>query len=399
MPGDAIDIRFDASDQRHFHNRCKCPDGIELNKAWPNCLGERAGQAAELVGRWFLFCPRCGTEITDRGDGRWMVHNDRGAYPGFNPHQLMTRQPLERIAARWHRPVRNDKEFFNSELGLPFLDQEAAPITQDRLDACVNADLLWARPGDVKRAALGIDQMGGVNYYVVSVRTRDNTRRIVHLEINWSDDPLQRAAELMRDYDVSMCCVEPLPNYNDALRFANAFPGRVFMVHYQEMRGGAEIDWKDRAREQEGQRKADRSTKTKYAVGIDQTNMLDALAGHWRDRRTEVPNPRTLLQSVQDPHGGDVTVAVCKEVYFDHLKRIARRERHETRLADGVDQAEKTGRVRYHWVKLARAPDKTISAPVKGAQADPHFAFADLMNLVAWTRLPAPGSGIVVARV
>ena len=86
-------------------------------------------------------------------------------------------------------------------------------------------------------------------------------------------------------------------------------------------------------------------------------------------------------------------------IHFDHLKRIARRERHETRLADGVDQAEKTGRVRYHWVKLARSPDKSKPAPVKGAQADPHFAYADLMNLVAWTRLPAPGSGIVVARV
>ena len=60
-------------------------------------------------------------------------------------------------------------------------------------------------------------------------------------------------------------------------------------------------------------------------------------------------------------------MAICKEVYFDHLKRIARGERHETRLADGVEPAEKRGRVRYHWVKLARSPAKTKPALVRGA--------------------------------
>ena len=113
-------------------------------------------------------------------------------------------------------------------------------------------------------------------------------------------------------------------------------------------------------------------------------NKLDDLAGHWRDRRTEAPNPRTLFQSVRVPTATTFTVGVCKEVYFDHLKRIARRrERHETRLADGVDQAEKTDRVRYRWVKRARSSDETKPAPVKAAQADPHFACADLTNLVA----------------
>lgn len=391
MPGDAIDVRFDSSDQRHFHNDCKCPDGVELNKAWPACLGERQGKQADLRGRHYLYCPRCGTEIVDRGAGRWIAHNPGGAYPGFNPHKLITQQSLAGIVTRWTRPGRNDKEFMNSELGLTFMDAHASPLNQELLDACENPDLLWARPGDVARTAMGIDQMGGVNYYVVSERTRDDKRRIVHLEIGWSDDPFQRAGQLMREYDVNVCCVEPLPNYNDAVRFANEFASRVFLVDYQEMKGGAELDWKDRPVEREGQRKADRATKTRYAVAVDQTRMFDTLASHWRDRWTETPATRALRQVVQREGGGEIEVALCRDVYHDHLKRIARRERREKRTADGVDQKEETGRVRYHWVKLARAPDKTAPAPVKGAGADPHFAYAELMNLIAWTRLRPGG--------
>jgi hypothetical protein len=32
-------------------------------------------------------------------------HNESGTYPGFNPHQLMTRQPLAGIVERWQLVV------------------------------------------------------------------------------------------------------------------------------------------------------------------------------------------------------------------------------------------------------------------------------------------------------
>ena len=124
---------------------------------------------------------------------------------------------------------------------------------------------------------------------------------------------------------------------------------------------------------------------------MDQTKCLDALAHHWKSRRVECPNARDLRQRVLHEHGGEFMVDLCYEVYWDHLQRIARRRKTETKTADGGEVAEETGHVAYHWVKLARAPSGKKRAAVKGATNDPHFAYADLMNWAAWTRLSNTG--------
>jgi len=390
LPGDAIAVRFEQSDQQHWHHPCACSGGVELASTWPNCLGVRKGREARLKGKFFLHCPRCGTEIKDRSAGRWVPHNEEdGLYPGFTPNQLMTQQPLERIVRQSARSDRTTTEFFNSVLGRAYLDAEACPITEEVVKASENPDLLWARPGDVSRTAIGIDQMGGVNYYVISQNV-DGHRRLVHLEINWDLDPFQRAAELMREYDGAICCLEPLPNFNDAIQFANAFRGRAFLVTYRNMTDGQMV-WGDVQGEAAGKKLVGPEFKTRSWLAMDQTKCLDALTHHWKARRVECPNSRDLRQRVKHEHGGDFMVDLCYEVYWDHMQRIARRRRTETRTADGVEIAEQTGRVDYHWVKLARAPSGKKRAPVKGATSDPHFAFADLMNWAAWTRLAASG--------
>lgn len=384
MPGDAMSVRWDRSDQRRWFHPCGCAGGVDLATVWPNCLGERQG--APIEDRFFLFCPRCGKEIQERNAGEWKVTNPDGLCPGFSPHQLMTRQELFKIVMKWRSATRNTQEFYNSVLGLPYLDAEACPMNLDVLKSCVNDDVLWARAGDASRACMGIDQMGGVNYYVIATRSPTGKRRIVHLEIGFDPDPFRRAGELMKQYDVSVCVLEPLPNYNEALRFANDFRGRVFLVHYAKSMPDKQIVWGDRDEETAGEAIVAQAQKTRFTVKVEQTKALDGLASHWRERLTEVPNPREIRQTVPHKNGGEFVVDVCWEVYFDHLQRIARRQVTETKLADGVEVAEKTGRVKYHWVKLARRPDGSMPAPVKGAESDPHFVFADLMCWLAWTR-------------
>lgn len=394
MPGDALSVRWEQSTQNRWFTTCGCANGVDLATIWPNCLGKRSGGAPE--DRWFLYCPRCGKEIADRGAGRWVPQNPGGSYPGFSPNQLITRQKVGLIADAWHRQDRNTAEFYNSKLGLEYLDTNACPITQEVLLQSVNEDLLWARPGDIGHTAMGIDQMGGVNYYVISHRPPNGKRRIVHLEIGWGPDPFQRAAELMRAYDVRLCCVEPLPNFNDALRFANAFPGKVFLVLYQSKVDGPQIIWRDLNPEKDGEKVVKGEDKTRYRVAVRQNDVLDALATHWREYRCEVPAHKALTQVVEREGGGTFQVELCDEVYFDHLQRIARRQVEEVKKADGVAAPEKTGNVRYHWVKLARSPSGTKRAPVRGATSDPHFAYADLMNWIAWTRLTGANGGVAL---
>lgn len=397
IPGDAIDAVWELSDQRHFHNYCRCPDGVELNKAWPNCLRERKAYES-LDDRYYLACPRCGTEIDDRGYGRWIAHKpETGLYAGYNPHQLITQRPIWKTVENWNMAGRNTMEFYNSDLGLEYVDSDSCPITMEVLNACVNTDLLWARPGDVKRTALGIDQMGGVNYYVVSEKTEHGSRRPIHLEICWSDDPFARGAELMRQYDVSVCCVEGLPNYNDALRFCNAFPGRVWIVSYGEVKD-AVIQWGDRQKDPETKRKASKDVRSRWTLRIDHTKMLDGLATHWRERVCEVPSPDALYQEAYDESDRPFIVTLCRDVYFDHLCRGARRKQVETKIADGMDVPEETGLEKHYWVKLAKRPGAAgRPVSIKGASGDPHFLFADALNWVAWTRLPSHKGGSVSA--
>ncbi len=391
LPGDAIDVRWIQSDQRRFHNFCKCPDGVQLNRIWPNCLATKKG-VADPRRRYYLFCPKCGTKISDRGYGYWKPHNALdGFYPGWNPHQLMTGQPLWKIVDQWQRANRSD--FFNQVLGLPFIDEESCPITLDILEQSVNPDLIWATPHTVRRTAMGIDQMGQNNYFVIAEKTELGQRRIVHVEIVWDPDPFKRAAELMREYHVTHCVVEGLPNYNDAIRFANAFPSRVWIASYSSIMDG-DLRWGDRQREGEIERKAGKETRTKWTVTIDQTKMLDGLAQHYKSFRAEMPDPDSLVQTVLDSRGKPYPCQIVRNVFWDHLRRIARRHRVQRVVAEGMDQSEETGVRKYHWVKLARAPgSEKRPADIKGASSDPHFAYADALCWAAWSRMLDPSVG------
>jgi hypothetical protein len=390
MPGDALDVRWEQSTQYRFHHACRCRDGIVLPDAWPNCLGE-VKSPSEGEDRYYLYCPRCDHRIVDRSAGRWVAHNESGRFPGYNPTQLMTQQPIDSIADAFFRPDSDRGEFTRSVLGQMWMDADSVPITQDILDACANEDLLWAEPGDVQNTCMGIDQMGQNNYYVISSRTAAGKRRVVHLEVVWAEDPWVRGAQLMREYDVSICCVEPNPNYNDALAFANAHKGRVFLVTYANNNTDPRvIKWGDRSDGQEAEKdkKTASAFKVKHSVNIHRSRAIDLMAQAWTDRQVETPNKKTLLQKVLDPYGREFVASVCDDLYHDHLQRMAKRKVSEEKRADGVEIAEQTGVVKVHWSKLARAPGRPRPLTLKGDASDPHFFFADLLCHIAWTRLP-----------
>lgn len=390
MPGDAIDVRWAGSTQAHFHHDCQCPDGVELNKVWPNCLGVKPGEP-DPSRRYFLYCPRCGAKVTDRSAGRWIEHYpESGTYRGWNPHQLMTEQPLEAIVEAWEMPG-NRGEFYRSNLGLEFLDPDAIPITRDVIRSCENADLVWAQPGDVSNACMGIDHGGGYNHFVIGHRARNGKHRRAHVEATWDDDPFQRAAQLMRDYDVSIALIEPLPNWVSARKFAAAFPGRVWICDWltsKQPKPRDPVQWLDRPATDE-ERKAAAETRWKYTVRVHRNTALEMMTEAWRDRAIECPPGLTLNGRIVDDHGNEQIVCVGEDLYFDHLQRLARRTVSEALQADGVEVKEETGVKRVHWVKLAKAPG-TVRRPanVAGNAADPHFAFAETLCGIAFTRLP-----------
>ena len=78
---------------------------------------------------------------------------------------------------------------------------------------------------------MGIDQMGNFNVVMIKERLPDGRQAVVHVEEIYAEDPFMRCSELMELYGVAVAVAEINPNYNDAKRFANRHPGKVFICN------------------------------------------------------------------------------------------------------------------------------------------------------------------------
>jgi len=389
FPGDAIDILFKRSKQYEFHNKCQCKEGVVLTEHFPNCIGERTNPKPNQE-KYFYRCPVCDTEIKDNQEGEWIAHNPEADMAGYHPHGLLVHKKYKTPKQVWDKlhNSQNIKEFYNSDVGLPYIDKESQGLTPDILASCINNELQWETSGT--RSIMGIDQMGGFNHVVVKKLTEDNLFQTVHLEIIYDDNPFSRCANLMNIFDVNICVTEQLPNYNDALRFAKAFPSRVFIVSGYNALPAKFIVWLDRDQLPVEQRKTQQDLKFKYMVSLNHFKIYDWSFKLWKDRVCRVPNPMRLIQSIKvkdiPPELREkfykgkiledmVPAALCKDIYFDHLCRKVKLKK-EIMIKDPVTGQEMpTGEYNWYWVNRG---------------IDPHFASADMLCNVAMARIRPP---------
>lgn len=107
----------------------------------------------------------------------------------------------------------------------------------------------------------------------------DGRQAVVHVEEIYDTDPFARCDELMRDYGVQVCAVEQLPNFNDALRFANRWPGRVFLANYGDLKDET-MRWGDAPKLDASARRTSEEDRSRYTVTVDQYKCMSlALSG------------------------------------------------------------------------------------------------------------------------
>jgi len=75
--------------------------------------------------------------------------------------------------------------------------------------------------------------------------------------------------------------VETLPNANDARRFANRHPGRVFLAGYADLRDDAMV-WSDQASRSD--RRTVEEDQTRYTVTLNQYRGHCHVGGPWPER-------------------------------------------------------------------------------------------------------------------
>lgn len=381
-PGETIDKLYKMGHQAVWTIRCGCSKlgsegGFVPSECFPDCVVEHKGEV-------YLRCPRCKYRIYDTQNGSYVVRN-----PGVEEHSYSISKFVSKkitIKEIWKdyknavAGIGSIQEFYNATLGRPYIDYEAQPVSMDILENCVNPDLKWAY--DVtnrvkyKGCAMGVDQRGGQNHVVIVSRSPDNKPRIVHLEEiddknprYWEHGkpvtPFKRLYELMREFDVSMCICDAMPNFNEAHEFARTFPGRVFLSWYQDSSGPDVVKWSDKLKMKEAVKRGSKEIKLKWQVMLRRYDSLDASLALWGKRAIEIPEPNSLVQVYRNPETSIFEPQPIAKLLFTHLTSLIREE-------EPIDPKVHDGRTRTKYIYVGR---------------DPHFAHAVNYAYFAFMRM------------
>lgn len=297
LPGYGVDAAFAESDQRHWLLKCD-----SCNRYW--CLedeflerhGDPRAPRVEIdfvkgePGYEELVCLRCGA-VLDSQRGVWAAkYPDRGVH-GYHVSKfissVVSQEDRERglhtrpavLLDEWRR-TRFPGEFWNSELGLPYLDAEGGVTEQDLLEI-VGA---YGQQARGRNCVMGVDQGNGL--HVVIEEPHEDFWLVVRVHYEpMADESFSVLDHFMHEFDVRACVIDAMPNTHSARAFARRFPGRVWLRWFSESQKGA-YSW---GMDQEG-------TAT---VTVNRTECLDA----WRDVLKVRPCYRRIPQD--DPVIGE----------------------------------------------------------------------------------------------
>lgn len=407
------------SDQRYFHTACQCPEGIVLSLTYPDCILDLRSASQAMVrrvthafahaGRPHLgmradeltryphaayYCPKCDTIIVDPQDGWWEPHNPGAWVHGYQMPQLLSPNfPAGRTLFRYESAL-DIQEFHNSTLGLPYLDETKRPLKEEHLWACVNPDLKWVehqtdawRQRNVTHTGVGVDVQRGYLVVVVKQRAPSGKHRLLHLAVlidGGNQNSMWRQLGLLIDrYDADVTVIDNAPEWTAADRFARAFRGRVWLASY-DTSGSPTVpiaQWGDAATGQAAKKQKGSETKFKHTVVINRVKGLKWSLGLWAARNVELPDPRTLMQTLpvqKDAvvfsgnlrRGTMIPVPIAKMVLFVHLLQFMFRD-----LYDEPDQED----------KQRQGATKQVAEYI--GTVDPHFAHADLYSALALARI------------
>jgi hypothetical protein len=395
MPNLDIDWWYRQGTQEVWHT--ECPACHKLSDLSDPAIYFPDKSIRYQSGRYVWACPECGSEIADPQQGRYIcTRPDMGNAPapqietGDETPEDETRRGLE------HRQIRSfllprtispkitprmmmegylradtpdrKKSFYNRTLARPFLDANQQPVSMAHCLAAAEAGmkrgLLWKKRG--RDCLMGIDQMGGFNAVIIKERLPDGKQGVVHVEAIFNDDPFARCSELMDIYGVACCVVENLPNFNDARRFANSHPGRVFIVTSHGLKGDM-IQWGDDLSKND--KRTAQDDRSRYSVAISQYQAMQTALYRIRDQFCLFPDPAKLEQEVIDK-GRKKIIALLRDWVFVHFTKTA--------LVVEEDPDERKPRAKVLKVGI-----------------DPHYAYANMLCDVAWSRNWGTGSFVL----
>jgi len=268
-PQDDIHALFLKSDQKWWHVKCEsCGHYQCMPQAFPDCIAEHTH--GPKAGQCYYICLKCKSKINDVQKGGFIAAKPGHPVSGYQISQLNSRLITPYEILNQYRDATDKKEFYNSILGIPFVNKESKPVTEDMLDNNVRPLLRWGEA--TSQTFMGIDQMMGLNYAIILEKVGAE-KRVVWFEIVDEDDPWTRMYELMQEFKVSVCVCDAVPNSNEAAKFARAFERKVFLAYYGNYKDP--VRWEEGSRIGKGFRRAEKSTYNRYKVYLDVYRTMD----------------------------------------------------------------------------------------------------------------------------
>jgi hypothetical protein len=295
LPDYGIDKAFQETDQRHWLLKCeKCGEFTCLEDTFPDCL-------LTIDGRVIRACQKCHSELNP-SVGQWVpkkpgVTDKRG----YHYSQLFSHFVDPADILHQFRTTNNLTDFYNLKIGVPYVEAENRLSVQEVLALCLIDGIA---SGDKGPCYLGVDQ-GRDLHVVIGKRHPVQAGKIIHLGVYKDWEELDR---VMKNFSVSRCVIDALPETRNARAFAERHKGKVYLCYYNEYQKGS-YKWNEK----------------ELIVQCNRTESLDASHREIMERTIILPKECEITRT-----------------FAEHLHNVAKK----------LEEDEDTGSKRYVYVKL-----------------------------------------------
>jgi hypothetical protein len=322
LPDYGIDKAFQETDQRYWLLKCeKCEEYTCLEDTFPDCL-------LEVGARVIRACRKCKGELNP-ARGEWVAKRPSITDKrGYHYSQLFSHFVDPAAILHQFRTTKNLTDFYNLKIGVSYVEAQNRLSIHEVLVLCGSDGISSEDPGP---CFMGVDQ-GADLHVVIGKKARQKAGKLVHLGVYKEWEELDR---LTKNFHVSRCVVDALPETRNARAFAERHKGRIFLNYYSEHQKGL-YSWNERD----------------LTVSCNRTESLDASHKEITDQSMILPKECEIVKT-----------------FADHLHNVAKK----------LQEDEETGSKRYVYVKLG--PDHfrhAFNYEAIARQSSPVFLFPNL---------------------
>lgn len=295
LPDYGVHRAFQETDQRYWLLKCeKCGEYTCLEDTFPDCL-------LETGTRVIRACRKCRAELNP-SVGEWVPKRPAVSEKrGYHYSQLFSHFVDPKDILHQFRTTSNLTDFYNLKIGIPYVEATNRLALEEILALCGTESIAGADPGP---CSMGVDQ-GKELHAAIGRKRSGKAGDLIHLGVYRDWEELDR---LMKNFHVSRCVVDALPETRNARAFALRHPGKVYLCYYSEHQRGS-YAWNERA----------------MIVTCNRTESLDASHREILDRVVTLPKECDITRE-----------------FATHLHNVAKK----------LEEDEEIGSKRYVYVKL-----------------------------------------------